>query len=183
MPHLCRSVRIRNRHLDDQFVMHLQEQLCARHLLCQSVMDVNHRQLDEVGGGALNGRIHGNALAGCLHHFVLGVQLRDIAAASQHGADVAAFLRIFHHSLQKGGNLREGAEVVLDILLRLRLGHMDVLGEGECPHAVENTEIDSLCSASHFGRHKVLRHIKDLCGGGGVDVCTGLERLLHGGIA
>ena len=59
-----------------EFVMHLQDHLGLDAFLLETVVDAHHRQLDDVGSGALDGRIDGVALAETSHHCVSRIDVR-----------------------------------------------------------------------------------------------------------
>ena len=59
-----------------EFVMHLQNHFGLDALLLESSVDAHHSQLDDVGSGALDGRVDGIALAEASHYSIPGVDVR-----------------------------------------------------------------------------------------------------------
>ena len=53
--------------VEHQFVMHLEEHPGLQFMAGQLALDVDHRQLDHVGRGALNGGVNGVALGRAAH--------------------------------------------------------------------------------------------------------------------
>ena len=60
------------RHLDDQFIVYLQDQFRVRHVALQPPVHVDHGKLDNVRRRPLNGRVHGDSFSCRLYHFVAG---------------------------------------------------------------------------------------------------------------
>src|ERR1700722_4987784 len=65
---------------EKQLVVDREDLLGGEAGLVQSAMAAHHRELDDVGGGALNDRIDSQALAERSHPVVAGAQLGNLAA-------------------------------------------------------------------------------------------------------
>ena len=66
-----------------EFVVYLENHLAADSLGLEALVDANHRHLDDVGGGALNGRIDGVTLSKTSDGGVVGVDIRQIATTAE----------------------------------------------------------------------------------------------------
>ena len=157
--------------LEDEFVMHLQEhggvEFCAR----EGLLHADHGAADNVGGGALDGGVDGGALV--KGAFLRGARgdLREMAAAAEHGADIAigadeAF-RLLHIVADAG----EAFEIFLDVGAGLLAANAELVGEAEGGNAVNNAEIDRLGAAAHLRIHVLDGNAKHFgrCHGVNVD--------------
>src|SRR5262249_52997206 len=133
------------------------------------------RPLDEVGGRPLQRGVGRHALAERAVIEVLVVDLGDEAPASGEGLDVTELPCVLDAAIEVAAYARESAEVLLDELLRLVLGDIELLGEGEGPLAVDGAEIDGLGAGSLLGGDLRLGDPEDQRGGLAVDVAPGAE--------
>ena len=86
------------RHLEEQLVVHLQQHPAPEAARGQLAGDADHRDLHEIGGGALDGRIGRHALAEAAQIGVAAPQLGEIAPAAEQRRDVAALAALRHRA-------------------------------------------------------------------------------------
>ena len=94
--------------------MHLQHHAEREVLFVDPLLDADHRNLDEVGSGALHRRIYRHAFCHLRFHAVAAVDARNVAAAARQG---------FYVAVAVGGRLG-----IFDILLHA-LVHIEVPGD------------------------------------------------------
>ncbi len=162
---------------EDELVVDLEEHLRAQAALRQLGVDAVHGDLDDVGGGALDGHVDGDALGGSADHGVVGVDLRHVASTAHERLGVAAGARLGDGSVAPLPDVRVALEVGVDEVLRLFAGDAFTLGEAEAGEAVEDAEVEDLRAASHLRRDSFERDAEDFGGRGGVDVDVLAERL------
>ena len=102
--------------------MHLKNHFCSQFLFAKSPVDANHRDLDDVGGGALNGCVHGVSLGVASDDGVSRVDVRKIAAASEGSENITRFPRFFHALGNVVFDARISVEITVYELLRFRSG-------------------------------------------------------------
>ena len=149
----------------------------------QLAMDIDHGDLDHVGGGALDGGVDGVALGGAADGVVGGADVADITAPAGDGLDVAVLPserdRVVH-VLPDAGELRE---ILVDDLGGFLARNAQALGQAEGGDAVGDAVIDHLGLAAHLGRDHFGEDAEDPRGGGGVDVDAGFERFQQARLA
>src|SRR2546425_527703 len=180
---LARDRLLRFRDLEHQLVMDLEHHPSAEVSLAERPVDANHRDLDEVGGGALERGIGRRALAEGADVEVAVAQLRNVAAAPEDRLDEALLAGGGDRAIQPRPHAGEAREVLPDEFLRFLLRDAQLAGEGERALAVDRAEIDRLGACAHLGGDLVLRHAEDDRRGLAVDVAPLLERLHERGIA
>ncbi len=107
-------------------------------------MDAHHRELDDVGGGALDDRVDGQALAERAHVPALRPQLGDRPAAAEQRDGEAALARVGDRALDELGHERHAAAVGVDVGLRLVALDLELLREAVGADAVDDPEVDRL---------------------------------------
>ena len=145
----------------------------------EALRGVDHRELDDVGGGALNGHIHRHALLEVAHDGVFAVDAVKAPAASERGARVAGRLRGFDAAVEPFADFRVGGEVVFDIFLRVADADFQVFREGERAHAVDDAEVYRLRAAADNRRDHLRRNPEDAGGGLAVEIVARKERRDH----
>ena len=163
--------------------MDLQDQLGIQPALCKPIMDADHGDLHDVGGGALDGGVHGHPLTELLAHLVGLGQLGDEAAAAQLGGDEALLVGGLDDLVQVAVDVGVAVQVTVDIGLGLGAGNMQVLGQGMLPHAVHDAEVDGLGLLAKLHRDVVLVYAEDAGGGVGMDIEARDESVPHGGVS
>ena len=106
--------------------------------------DLHHGDLDEVGGGALDGHVDGVALGGGADGGVGGTEVGQVAAAAGDGLDVAALAGLrdgVGHVLFDAGILRE---VAVDEIFRVGARDAEPLRQSERGDAVADAVVDHL---------------------------------------
>ena len=145
----------------------------------QRVVGAHHRDLDDVGGGALDDRVDREALAELARLPVARADLGDLAAAAEQRRDVAVLLGLrdrVGHELRDG---REALEVAVDELLRLLLLDLQAVGEAVGGEPVDDPVVDHLRLRAHADRELVGRGVEDGGGGLRVHVLAAVEDLLQ----
>ena len=99
--------------LDNQLIVDLQKQAGLQLFLAQALPDMDHRQLDDVGGRALDRRVAGHPLPAGAHLKVGAGKLRQGAAAAKQRFHVAFLLGVGNAVLHVAVHLGEGVKVSL----------------------------------------------------------------------
>ena len=159
--------------------MHLQYHLALELPLLHLLEHLHHRNLDEVGGGALDGRVDGVALRRLAQQSVLRVDVADIAAATQQCLYIEVFAGELQRVVQILRDFRETAVVIGDELAGVGLRNLQAVGQPEGGDAVQDAEVDRLGGAPHILGHLILRHAEDVRSHRRVDVLAALEGLYH----
>ena len=107
-----------------QFVVYLQDHVGGKTLFFQAAAYAGHGDLDDVGGGALHGVVHGRALTKAAELRVFGLELGNMASAPIHGLGVARLLGARHHVVEERTHARVGLVVAVDHVACL--GHRDM---------------------------------------------------------
>ena len=152
----------------------------ALHLLVpQTPPDPHHRQLDDVGGSALNGGVAGHPLTAGPDVVVVAGQLGQGAAASEEGGHIAAGPGVGDGLVHIAAHLRESGQIVFQEGVGLLDADADVLREAVSALAVHDAEVDGFGRGAETGRDLLEGQVVDLRGGAAVDVLAGQEGLLH----
>ena len=144
---------------------------------------MDHRQLDDVRRGALDGGVAGHPLAAGPHLEVGACQLRQRPPAAEQGGNVTVFPGVGDAVLHVAVHLGEGVQVGFQEGLRLLDRNAQVAAEREGPLAVHDAEVDRLGRGAQLVGDGLLGDAVDLGGGGAVDVRPALEGVLHGLVA
>ena len=149
----------------------------ARLLLRRSErgVDPDHRELDQIGGGALQRGVDGGALGEAAGVRIAAVDVGDGTLAAEHRLRHAGFANFRDGRVEQAAHARIAREVVLDVLARLRARDTQLRGEAEGADAVDDAEIHRLGVAARIGRDHQRRHAHHLGGGAGVDVLAVAE--------
>ena len=78
------ALLLRTEHIDDQFVMHLQDHPRTDALGGETPVNVDHGDLHDVGRRALNRGVHGVALGQSARHGVVRRNVVEVAAAAEN---------------------------------------------------------------------------------------------------
>ena len=174
------ALRLLWRALDEQLVVHLQNQRGLHVLPAQGLVHAHHGQLDDVRGCALDGGVHGRPAAKLPNDVAGGSQFRQIAPPPQQGFRVAPLLAQPHRFVHEALHAGILGEVPGNELLGLLLGDAGVSRQPKTADAVNQPEVHRLGPAAQGGSHLRKGHVEDLAGGAGVDVLPRAEGLHQG---
>ena len=135
---------LRRRTLDDELVVHLQQELCLQSFGAHARVHAHHGSLDDIRRRALNGHIERHALAKAAEVEIRRSQLRQVAPAAEKRRDVTVGLRLLDNALHIVAHAVVLGKIAVHIRLGLALKHADILREAEGRNAVDNAEIDGL---------------------------------------
>ena len=159
--------------------MDLQDQLRGQARVAQGLAAAHHCDLDDVGGRALDRRVHGQPLAEGARAPLARAQLRDAPAAPEQRGHVAVLGRPLDRRPHEVAHLREARQVALDELARLVLGDVQPVGEPERGEPVDDSEVDHLGLRPEPGVDVLRRDPEHLRRGGRVHVLAAGEDLLE----
>ena len=158
------------RHFQHEFVVNLHHQAGFQAGGVEPVLHGDHRQLDQVGGGALHRRVDRRALGALAAHRLAGADLRQPQAAAEDGLDVAVLAGGFARFFHVAGDAGIAGEVAVDVGLRRAALELELAREAEGAHAVDQAEVDDLGDAALVGADFDRRDAEDFGGGGAVHV-------------
>src|SRR4051812_2868376 len=128
--------------------MNLKKHPRAQMLLAQLSIDPDHRQLDEIGGRALERRVHRRALGEAAQVEVLAVNVGN----GPHASEQRLYLLIAASLVQRAVDKLAHAAVLLEVSVDEALGFLGIdaklLGQPERRQAVHDSEVDGLGSAA-----------------------------------
>ena len=163
--------------LEQQLVVHLEDEPRASPLLAQPVVDPDHRDLDHVRRRSLHDRVDGEPLAERARLPVADADLGDRPAPAEQRRHVAVALGLLDRALDEVLHVREAREVGVDVLLRLLARDLEVLREAERRDAVDDPEVDHLGDVALVLRQRRRVLAEHLRGRRRVDVLVPRERL------
>ena len=146
-----RVVGVLCRHFEQQFVVH-REDHSRRGNAAQGGVRVDHRQLEDVRRGALDGHVHRFALGRLTDLLVAAVQLRHQAAPAVQRLHYSRRAGRLERAVDEGAHPREPGEVGVDEFLRHLRRHADVLGQREGRLPVEQRVVHHLRGAAQIVR-------------------------------
>ena len=117
--------------VEHQLVVHLQDHLRAQAAGRELARDVDHRDLDHVGGRALDRGVDGDALRGRARGAVARVDVAQEAAAALQSLYVLACVRERDRLVHVAADLRILSEVARDDLARFLAGDAQPLCQPE----------------------------------------------------
>ena len=113
-------------------------------LVAQAPVHADHRELDDVGGRALDHGVDREPLAERAHLPVRRAQLRDRPATAEHRHRVAALAGLVDRPRDPLRDPRHAPAVGVDVRLRLLAGDVELVGQAEARDAVDDAEVDGL---------------------------------------
>ncbi len=155
--------------------MHLHDEQRGAFFGLDPVLHPDHRELDEVGGRALHGRIDCGALGRLAALRSAAADLRQPEPAAEHRFDVAAIARHLARFLHVARDARITCEVAVDVRLGRCPLDAEVLREPERRHAVDQAEVDRLGGAPLVRRDFLELAAEDFGGRRAVNVVSMLE--------
>ena len=105
--------------LNQQLIVHLQDESGSQAARPQLLVYANHRNFDDIGRRSLDRRIHRHPFPKGTLHKIRGFQFRHRAASAKHCRHISVFFRILHRAVQKFLDSRIGLKVLRNVLLRL----------------------------------------------------------------
>ncbi len=129
-------------HLVHQLVVHLQEQRGVQRPPADGLVHRHHRQFDDVGGAALDDRVHRLAAALRPKRRVVAGDVVNWPTTVADGLDVLPGGALAVHALLEHLNLPVALEEVLAKVNRLRLGDGEVLRQRLVADAVDDAVAD-----------------------------------------
>src|SRR3954469_18842677 len=165
------------RHLEEQLVVHLQDEPGAASLVAEPPVDGDHRLLDDVGVRALHHEVDGEPLPERARLPVRRADLRRRTPAAEQARGVAVALRLLDRPLDEVLDTWETREIRVDVLLRLLARDLEVLREPERGNSVDDAEVDHLRDRPVSRRQLAGLLAEHFDGGCGVDVIAARERL------
>src|SRR5262249_2293012 len=157
-------------HLEDEFVVNLEQQPGRALSVAQVAVDFDHRFFYEVGGGTLDDGVDGEALSGGAHGRVARIDVVDAAAAAEDSLDIAVLAGVGDAMVEERADARVAGEVAIDELLGLATTHACLAGQAEGGLAVDDAEVDGLRAGPLLLRYVSRRHGEELAGDEVVDV-------------
>ncbi len=141
---------------EDDFVVHLQQHAGLQALFAQAAVNVDHSDLDDVRGGALNRGVEGGAFGGFTAYTVGRVQVGQHAAAAENGFGVAVLVCLLEHAAQESSHASEAFEVVGAQFACFVRADVQLLGEAEAGQTVCQTvghclDLGALLGGDFFG--------------------------------
>ena len=156
--------------------MDLQDHPCPQVLLIHPPREVDHRDLDEVRGAALNRRVHRGPLRELAHTGVLTVDLRKIPATASQGRDEAVLPGLSDGLLHVSRHAGIRGEIAVYELLCLEGRDAQLPGQPVSAHAVHHPVVDRLRLTAHILVHDFRKHPEQKRRGSSVHVLIRGER-------
>ncbi len=162
--------------------MDLQDHPRIQPTVLQPAVHSDHGALDDVRCGALHRRVDRGALGALAHGAVLRIDLRQVQPPTEQRLDIALLGGLGAGALHVGQHAGVTGEITVDVLLRFLAADVDLLGQAESAHAVDQAEVDRLGAASLVVADLLQRHAEHLGSGGAVHVEVVLESVQQTGI-
>ena len=150
--------------------------------VAQRAVGADHRDLEDVGGRPLHGRVLRHALPHLTDAEVVRRQLGDLAAAAEDRGRVPTGLRLDDRPLHVRVHVREGLEVAVEDLACLVRRDVEPLTEAVGLHAVREPVVDDLGEPALEVVDLRLVDAEHLRGGDRVDVGASGERVDQTGV-
>ena len=145
--------------------MNLQNHLRLKAFRGQAAIKFDHGELNEIGGGALHGRVHGCAL-GEIAHIGLGrIDFGDLANAAEESACDAGLTRFGDLTIEELFDAAVALEISGNELRGLFLVNAELLGQAEGRKTVNHAEIDDFCDAAMLTRLSEWRDVENFLRG------------------
>src|SRR5207237_5486120 len=122
----------------------LQDQFGADRLTVEPRLDLDHRELDQIGGRSLHWRVDRRAL-GCLAaRTAAGIDVRKPEPAPKNGLDISLCACELTGPLHVPGHARVADEILFDELRRGAALDAELCRQPEGAHAVDQSEVHGL---------------------------------------
>ena len=159
--------------------MDLDQELALQMAFFQFVLDSVHGQLDDIGGAALDRRVHGRPFGKGPAREVLAVDFRQRPAAAEHGDGHARFLGRGDEAVHVVVDRVVAGKIRIDVFLGFLAGNGDIPGQAEVADAIDDAEVDGLGMGPFFRRDLVQGDAEDFRRRPAVDVLALLEAVDH----
>src|SRR5579863_983042 len=127
---------------EDQFVVDLQGHARFEFALAERDVNANHGDLDEIGGGALQGGVDGGALGESAKVGVFAVDVRNGANPTKESLDFSFAADLFESRVNKFAHARIFFKIGVDELLAFGGSNAEALRESESGEAIDDAEVD-----------------------------------------
>ena len=171
------ALRLLGGTLQQQLVVHLQDQPAAEVLPAQGLIHPHHGQLDDVRCRALDRGVHGGALAELADGALGGGKLGQVAPPAHEGNGIAVVLPVLCGGIHEALHPGILGEIPADELPGLLGGHAGVPRQAEAADAVDQAEVDCLGPGAQGGGHLRKGHVENLAGSAGMHILPGAEGL------
>lgn len=148
---------------DDEFVVDLEEDAGFGVGFFEFVVDAEHGDFDDVGGGALDGGVEGGAFGVFAGGAVGGGEFGEVAAAVEEGGGVAVFAGLGDYGVEVVFDAAESVEVVFHDLFGFSGWDVELLGESEGGEAVDESVGEGFDFAAEFGGDAAGWDVEDFC--------------------
>ena len=135
------TVDLSGRDVEIELIVDLHRHLRFEAFRFEATMDRDHRHLDDVRSRSLNRCINGIAFRERAHGSILGMDIRQVAFATEERLGVTALPRQLFLGLYITDHARESSEVIVDELFGFRAGAVELLRQAKGRNTVYNTEI------------------------------------------
>src|SRR6202044_486283 len=164
-------------HIEEQLVVNLKRHLRLQPAVTDELIDLQHRQLDQIGSSSLQWSIDCRAFGKTAHVRVARLNIRNRANTAEVCSDglVAAHSRerLFDEPL----NAFVTFEVRLDVLPRRLLVDIQLRSKPKRADAVNNPEVDRLRAPARLFVHRRRIDAKDLASRQRMNILTGPIRV------
>ena len=161
---------------DQKLIVHLQHDTGCIATRTEGAVHLVHRLLHDVGGTALDRRVHRDTLTEAAAHEVRGIDVRHRPTTPEDRLHIAVLMRERHLTIEVLLDIRIRREVALDVLLRLTPADAEAFTETEGRDTVDDTEVDRLRVPTKLRRHLLERYMEDLRGRHGMNIARILIR-------
>src|SRR5205807_1836233 len=146
---LARLLHLGRGTLEQQLVVDREDQPRGEPVARERVLAADHCELEDVGGGALDDGVDGQAFAKRPHLVVASLELGDLAAPVPERLHVALLAGARDRVLDERGHAREALEVGVDELLCVLARDVEAVGEAVVGEPVDDAEVDHLGLRAH----------------------------------
>ena len=165
------------RDLEHQLVVHLQQHARRQVLFCERPLNIDHGDLDDVGRGALDGRVERRPFGDVASLPVVTVEVGQVATATEQGGRVLVAAGLFDGFVQVVAHPAEPGEVGLHLFFCFARADLELCRQAEGTESVREPVAHRLDPAAHVGGHLVDRHAESTRPDKAVEVLTGVEGL------
>ena len=170
-------VRLSRCHLEDEFVVYLQQHARGETFAGEAGLDVQHRQLDDVGGRSLDGGVQRHPLGHFPALTIRGVEVGQVPPTPQDRLGETRAPRLRDDAAQVVADMPEPFEVLLHQAPGLADGDLELTRQAECGQTVGEPVVHRLDLGTHRAADRIRSNPEHACGHGRVEVRPGGERL------